>query len=261
MSALALRPYLSVLGPLLALLGACTSPKPTLRDPAPREIEAMRYRLAEELVARRDYQSAAPHLRMLLEKHPNHPRLHLLLGKVLREKGVLTAAERELRKAVALAPGDPETHAALAVLLAKQRHLKAAEQSHRRALALAPDQARFHNDLGVCLLAQRRLPEARVALERALQIDPSLRRAFNNLGFVLGLMGDMKGALKAFQQGGGRAMAFTNLGVVSELRGQPAMARRHYERALREQRDFAPARRNLRALDPGHEPSSQPSGS
>lgn len=240
------------------LLGAATGcarehARDGLRQPTARDVAGMRYELVESLVAQGSYDAAVPQLNALLAQHPRSARLHLLRGIVLREKRVLPAAESELRLALRLNGSDPEAHAALGAVLMRQRRFHEAERSHRQALALAPRTAAYHNDLGFCLLVQRRLPAARAALLEAVRLDASLRRAFNNLGLTLGLMGRLDEASDAFAQAGSRALALTNLGYVEELRGRPLAARRYYEQALRQQRDYAPARRNLRALEPGRE--------
>ncbi|MBW2736289.1 MAG: tetratricopeptide repeat protein [Deltaproteobacteria bacterium] len=248
---------------LLFMLGCAAQPKQAdLREPSERDVQHMRYQMAERLVQKRDYQSAAPYIRSLLQKFPKSARLHLLLGKVLRAKGVYKGAQQELKRALALAPTDADVHTALAVLFGFTKRYDAAERAHRRALELAPKIARHHNDFGAFLLARRRLKEAREALEEAIRLNPSMRRAFNNLGFVLGLMGEHEPAMKAFSQAGSRAAALTNMGVVAQLRGQPMSARRYYEKALQREQGYRPALKNLEALEPGRfgdeTPASQP---
>lgn len=240
---------------VITLAGCASTPKPEveLREPSPGEVVGMRYELAERLVQRRQYGQAAPFVRDLLKHHPKDAKLHLLLGIVLREQGVYDAAERELRWVIAREPSWPQAYTAVAVLMSKRRRLAAAEKLHRKAVALAPDEARYHNDLGFCLLLQRKLRAAREELQEAVRLDPTIRHAFNNLGFTLGLLGEKKQALRAFRQAGSTAMAWTNLGFVAQLRGRPLRARRYYERALRHRHDFAPALRNLRALQPNHD--------
>ncbi|MBK6849409.1 MAG: tetratricopeptide repeat protein [Proteobacteria bacterium] len=239
----------------LALAGSvgCVreSPRGGLRQPTARDVAGLRYDMVESLVAQGSYDAAVPLLNALLTQHPRAARLHLLRGIVLREKRVLPAAESELRLAVALDGSDPDAHAALGAVLMRQRRYREAERSHRQACALAPRTAAYHNDLGFCLLVQRRLPAAREALLQAVRLDATLRRAFNNLGLTLGLMGRMEEARDAFAQAGSRALALTNMGYVEELRGRPLAARRYYEQALRQERSYAPALRNLRALEPG----------
>lgn len=236
-------------------LTACASAPAAKEEPtrqlADDEATALRMRMAETLVRQRDHDLALPYLRELLARNPRSARLHLLLGVVLREKGVYGPAEVELRRALELDPRAASGHAALGILATKRRRLAEAERSHRRAIALEPTRAAYHNDLGFCLMLQRRYAEARRSFAEAIRLDPSLRAAFNNLGFSYGLEGDDESAERAFSQGGSRAMALTNLGFLEEMRGHPAAARKHYEQALRIRPGYPPALRNLRALEPG----------
>lgn len=226
--------------------GAPTS-APALK---PSEVEQVQREMVWRLVDEGDYDRALPQLRNLLAQYPRDAGLRLLLGIVLREKQMYGPALAELTLVVGWRPASARAHAALGVLLDQMgRHVEA-ETHHRRAVALRPTVAVYHNNLGFCLFLSRRRPEAQAALERAIRLDPGLRRAYNNLGFVRGLDDDEEAALRAFRQAGSQAMAWTNLGLVAELRGQPQRARRYYERALREQPGFAPAQRNLRALEP-----------
>jgi Flp pilus assembly protein TadD len=232
-----------------AAAAGCAKPAPPKQGLD--DVLVMRYRMAEELVEKRAYDSAAPYLMDLIARRPNDARLHLLLGIVLRGKGVLDKAKQELDLALRLNPKDPAAHNALGILFIKRRELAAAARSLRKATELAPRAASYHNDLGFCLLAQRKLEDAQKELAEAVRLDPTMRRALNNLGIALGLMGRDAEALEAFTQvGGSRAMALTNMGFVQELRGRPVHARRFYERALKHDANYKPARRNLRALDP-----------
>ena len=78
--------------------------------------------------------------------------------------------------------------------------------------------------------------------------------AFNNLGFIYGMMDRKDDAMRAFSQLG-RHVALNNMGVVQEMKGRPLSARRYYERALREKKDFKRARANMQALDPQIDPN------
>jgi Flp pilus assembly protein TadD len=220
--------------------------KSTTRD----EILQIRGTMAETLVQQGDYEHGLPYLKDLIAQYPADAKLRLLLGIVLREKGIFAPAEKEIRLAIRLSPRSPEPYSALGVLLDKMSRPNEAEKDHREAVRLAPGSASFRNNLGFNLFLQRRYKEAQEEILEAIRLDPGLRRAYNNLGFVYGLTDDSEAALKAFSQAGSRAMALTNMGVVEEMRGQPGSARRYYERALRAQRGYAPAVKNLRALEP-----------
>lgn len=225
--------------------------RPTDAQLTPRDVVQLRITMAESLVQRRDYDRALPYLKDLLARDPTRsPRVRLMLGIVLREKGMYRAAATELRKVLKQRPRSARAQAAYGVLLDKMSRHSAAEKHHRRAVALDADNGRYHNDLGFCLFLQRRLDDAKKVMREAIRLDPSLRRAFNNLGFIYGLEGDRQTALKTFKQAGSLAMALTNMGLVEELRGHPRSARRYYEKALRFEPNYGPALRNLRAVQP-----------
>ncbi|MBK8480159.1 MAG: tetratricopeptide repeat protein [Proteobacteria bacterium] len=214
------------------------------------DVEQVQRAMVWRLVEEGDYDRALPQLRGLLAQYPRDPGLRLLLGIVLREKQMHGPALAELKLVVRWRPDSARAHAALGVLLDQLSRHDEAERHHRRAVALRPGVAAYHNNLGFCLFLNRRRPEAKEELELAIRLDPTLRRAYNNLGFVRGLDDDEEEALRAFRQAGSQAMAWTNMGLVAELRGRPQRARLYYERALREQPGFSAAQRNLRALEP-----------
>ncbi len=236
---------------MTALLGCATQSSNTKKELSLGEATQMRYAMAEKLVEKGDYDRALPYLRQLLEENPKGAQvLHLLLGIVLREKGMYGAAELEFKAVIAVDPQNARAHAAWGILLDKQNKHQQAERHHRRAIKLYPHSGDYKNNLGFCLFLQRRYAEAKEILEDAIHQDPSLRRAFNNLGFVLGLEGDLQGAMQSFRQAGSSAMAYNNIGLIHELRGQPQAARRYYQRALKINPSYKPALRNLRVLQP-----------
>jgi len=232
-------------------LSACATvqDKPPQQLP-PGEASALRLSMAAELVKQRDYDKALPYLKGLRKQHPDVSAVRRLLGVVLREKGMPRAAERELKLAIKLGPRDPEAYSALAVLHDKQGRHKVAEKLHREALDLNDEVARYHNNLGFCLFLQKDLDDAEDAVKDAIRIDPGMRVAYNNLGFILGMSDRGGDALEAFKQAGDQAQALTNMGLLEEMKGKPASARRYYEKALSHRRDYKPALENLKALQP-----------
>jgi tetratricopeptide (TPR) repeat protein len=90
-----------------------------------------------------------------------------------------------------------------------------------------------------------RLADARREYRRALERDPATPKAHNNLGVVLMKLGEPALAFEQFEaetrQHPWNADAWFNLGLFEELRGNQPAARKHYERAISENRAFAPA--------------------
>ena len=244
-------PPLHLLFVLVLTLSSCASVQDGDPEKLPEgELASMRLGMAQALVKQRDFDKALLYLRGLRQSYPRVSAVRRLMGVVLREKGMPSAAKEEFAHAIKLDPNDPENHSALGVLLDKQGAHKAAEAAHRRALKLNDDNPNYHNNLGFCLFLQKRLEDAEEEVKEAISIHPSLRVAYNNLGFIYGMMDKEEQALEAFKQAGHQAQALTNMGLLKEMRGRPVAARRYYEKALTHRPDYKPALENLKAIQP-----------
>lgn len=205
--------------------------------------------IAEIMANNKVYETATPLLQEGIADDPNNPRLHRLLGTVLRDRGVYEEALAELQLAWQLAPHVADTAAALGVTYDAMGRRSAAEMWHRAALDLAPKRGELYNNLGFSLYLQERDAEAMVALREALRFNPNQARAFNNLGFVYHRLGEPELAMQSFAQANSRAGALANMGLASEMAGDVVAARRAYQRALEVDRRLDVARKNLAQLD------------
>ena len=111
-----------------ALLVSCGGAQSEAQKTEDRQ--ALRVELAELLIQARSYDEAAPILRAALRRRPRDPKLHLLLGVTLRDKGVYREAERALRRALELNPKLAEGHSALGVLLSLTSRHELAIKAH-----------------------------------------------------------------------------------------------------------------------------------
>lgn len=204
--------------------------------------------IAEIMATNHVYETAVPLLQQGIAEDPNNPRLHRLLGTVLRDRGIYDQALAELQTAWRLQEDSPDTAAALGVLYDSTERREAAELWHRYALDLAPKRADFYNNLGFSLYLQRRDSEAMVTFKEALRYNPNQARAFNNLGFTYFRLGERELAMQSFSQAGSRAMAMANMGVACELEGELAGAKQAYQDALRLDKRLDVARKNLISL-------------
>jgi tetratricopeptide (TPR) repeat protein len=109
-----------------------------------------------------DPEGAIAAYRRALEHEPDMPDLHLNLGRLLHEKGELTAAELHYRRAVELQPEEP-----VAIF-----------------------------DLGVALQDQERFEEAAAAYEKAIALDDSFADAHYNLATVYEALGERQAAFR-----------------------------------------------------------------
>ncbi len=94
-------------------------------------------------------------------------------ARLLHQQGDASAAEHDLRQAIALRPEDPHLLNALGYLLAEQgEKLEEAESLIRRALAWVPSSAAIQDSLGWVLYRQGKMTEAVTWLEKASQTRP-----------------------------------------------------------------------------------------
>lgn len=225
----------------LACSTACATSKPNADARLASDI-------AEVLVAHHAHEQATPMLQRALAADPDNPRIHSMLGLVLRDRGLFPQAEEELLLAHRMAPNDSDTIAGLGVLYDQWDKHAEAEVWHRAAIALIPNSPDVYNNLGFSLYLDGRIDEAVVAYNEALRRDPGARRVYNNLGFAKARQKDYVGALKAFENGGGKAAAIVNLGLAYELAGDAASAKGFYEQALQLDHGLTVAKRNLAEL-------------
>jgi Flp pilus assembly protein TadD len=205
--------------------------------------------IAEVMATNRVYETAVPLLQQGIAEDPNSPRLHRLLGIVLRDRGIYDQAMIELQLAHELAPADADTVAAVGVLYDLMQRPVAAEAWDRHALDINPNKAEYYNNLGFCMYLQGRDYDAVVSFRESLRRSPNQSRVYNNLGFALARLGQHELALRSFEQAGSRATAMANLGVAYEMAGDTDEARAWYLRALKVDQRLEVARRNLHNLN------------
>lgn len=235
---------------LLALASACaTTAGGRVETRGERMGRELTLQIAEIMANNKVYDTATPLLQEGIAEDPNNPRLHRLLGTMLRDRGVYQEALSELQLSWSLAPFVADTAAALGVLYDAMGRSDAAEMWHRHALDLAPKRGDLFNNLGFSLYLQGRDAEAMVALREALRFNPNQARAFNNLGFVYYRLGEHELAMQSFGQASTRAGTMTNMGLACEMAGDTLAARRAYQQALELDRRQDVARKNLAQLD------------
>jgi Flp pilus assembly protein TadD len=230
--------YITIVGVLC--LVACAHTKP--------DKSSLAGEMAEVLVAHHAYEAAIPLLQRGITQDPNSGRLHLLLGIVLRDRGLFAQARAELDVAARLAPDDHETSTAYGVLLDMQGDHEEADAWHRKALGLSHGHGSVYNNLGFSLYLRHRYTDAISAYLKALERDPGARRVFNNLGFAYARLGRYEDAMRSFRQGGSPAKAFSNMALAYELGGNYDIAESFYEKALEVDKSSKVAKQNLAKL-------------
>jgi Flp pilus assembly protein TadD len=199
----------------------------------------LRLELAEAYVNKGAYAAALPLVQQSIREFPDSPEVRVLYATVLRERGSLLQAERELKRAIAKAPRLASAHAGLGMIYDLTRRPEAALRQHRLAVKLSPRNAGYWNNLGFSLLVTGQSEDAVDALEKAIELDPSLVMAYNNLGFAYARLGREEEALRTFRAAVGDAGAYINLAYVYDERGDEDAARTLRDEAYRLEPDLA----------------------
>lgn len=109
----------------------------------------------------------------------------------------------------------------------------------RIALQVDPRFASAHGLLGLILFELGDRPQADAAFRQALNLAPRDPEILNNYGWFLCQTGQVEASLERFRQALANplyatpALAWANLGICTELLGQPLEAREHFAQAFR----------------------------
>jgi Flp pilus assembly protein TadD len=257
-----------ILGCSLVALAACASeprepveavPAQTvspemLLDEAEADIEARRFQLAQQRLARLDKAAAAEQPRaqyaiaevLLGLEHPKDalPKFEALqsheayaarawqgMGLCLIALENATVAQAQLEKAVAADPKLWRAWTALGRARDQQGRWRDAEEAYNNALKANPDAALIVNNIGMSLLLQHRYQEAGDTFQKALASDPGLAIARANLRIALAWQGRYDEALVG-TAAAERAHALNNVGYVAMLRGDYQAAQKYLAQAL-----------------------------
>jgi Flp pilus assembly protein TadD len=236
----------------IAMLFGCTATTQQV-DPVadwePAKKKDIRVSLIKTLIDSKAYTSSVPLLRQALSDTPQDPRLHFLMGSVLRARGLYAKAIVSFEQAIKLAPNFGQAFSGLAITFNMQDEHGAALLLHQKAVVLSPKDARLHNNLGFGFSLLSRHGDAVKSYEAALALDPNMRSTYVNLGFSLGLMGKQEAARTAFSQVLKSAEVLNNLALVKELSGDQQGAIGLYKEALIVEPGLAMARENLDAVE------------
>jgi putative PEP-CTERM system TPR-repeat lipoprotein len=203
--------------------------------------------------ALKQYDEARGYLLRYVEIDPNHAGARRMLGTILLRRGSIVKAIEILEPAVALEPDSAGVLSVLGEAYMRAKRFKEATELFNRAVALAPERTGYRMRLALGRLAAGRTSEAIDDLESALKLDRTVRRA----GWILGLIHLRSGRTDAALETARLLRAKEpdnpfpeNLSGLAFMRkGDLEAARARFERALRLDPEYDPARYNLASLD------------
>lgn len=117
--------------------------------------------------------------------HPQEPRFHNLLGRVLMQSRQFREAEAEFQKALALDEALLETYAHLGTLYAQQGKVEEAIKQFEAIVAKSPRQLSALMIVGLLREQQKDYARAQASYEAALRINTQFAPAANNLAWLL----------------------------------------------------------------------------
>jgi tetratricopeptide (TPR) repeat protein len=183
-----------------------------------------------------------------LRLEPGDVEVRRSLARILADRGRLTEAIEELKRAAALKPEADETPRLLSEVLVDAGQKDAALEQARGAVALRPGYAPNHRALGWVHFAAGRFLDAATSYRRAAELQPDNAWAHQMLGTSLHAAGDLAGAVAPYEEAirlAPDARAWANLGLVYYATGRPADAVRAYEEAARLEPTSGTIRRSL----------------
>ena len=160
---------------------------------------AARLQTAWAALRNRDFATAESIAAELLRASPGDAQALYLAGTICAQRQQPRQSVELFRRAAASAPDEPRIHIALGRSLRESNDDAAALDALRRATELAPSFANAWFEYGKLLKRDNRIDEARDALEKAIDLDPSLIAARGSLGDVYRAIGDVERASENYR--------------------------------------------------------------
>lgn len=166
-------------------------------------------------------------------------------GNSARDTRNYTAAESAYRRAQGLKSGDSRAIYGLGNIYTDQQRWEEAEQAYRQAIALEPDSSEAHIALSFVLTQpvvngkiSDRYAEAEKSARRAIQLAPSNAIAYDQLGVALELRGQIgieteTAYRRAIQLDSEFALAYAHLGKLLQRNGKTNESAAAFQRAIK----------------------------
>jgi len=149
----------------------------------------------------RDYERAAAHYEMAVEKSPRSKTLLFTLGALYQKSADYAKAEKTYKKLLHLYPLDSDAHLCLGNLYLAQERADLAVKEFQQAADLNRDNADAYRNLGYAEMLGGAPYSAVQSLKKAVELDPTDQLAHFDLGMAYHQLGKEKLARKAFRSG------------------------------------------------------------
>lgn len=170
--------------------------QPTVDDKTLEEA----HQAAEHYIRKGEPANARTILEKLLEKHPDDPMGHELMGEALIALRETAEAREHIERAVELNPSRPDLRLLAGIFAEKSGELDRAEQHYARAASLAPGQAKYRMYLAQVMLRKNELGRAQMQLLKARELDSSLPQIHGMLGQIAARRGNLNVGLEQVEK-------------------------------------------------------------
>ncbi len=147
----------------------------------PDDMEALQA-MAGVYLNLKQYGEAEEILSQVIEKNPRSAYAHLVLARVLAQKGDSAGAVSEYKKAIELAPKDIDCHLELGRHYLAMKQYAQAEVCFQHAVSLVPDNVKARLLLGRTFAEQNKVGDAIREFQEAIKADPKNAEARYALG-------------------------------------------------------------------------------
>lgn len=214
----------------------------------PRNIQAVRI-LGEALLRKHEIAKAKQVYDAILNQIPNDAPSHYSLGLIAREdkdwKGALVHFEQALEGN----PGFVQALTQIATIYVIRGEADLARKRVLRQIQSVPDNPLMYNLLGGMWIQAKGMDKAEAAFKRAIELNNTLQVSYMNLAELYRRTNRIDEAVKEYQlaleKNPQNISAHLLLGMIAEQGQDFAVAKTHYEDALKIQPKFAPAANNL----------------
>jgi len=222
-------------------------------DSKPVVPQNVTYASAESAYTQKNYRQAVESFSVYVERRPDNPWGHYMLGLSAWKAGDLERARTSLERALELDPRSVKTLLNLGRVLLEQDRAADAQVRVGAAIEIDTTSAEAHRMMGRVETALGKPDSAMGYYHVALSLDPSDAWSMNNLGLVLIEQGRYEEALpplaRAVELKPDVPVFSNNLGTALERTGHLVAAAEAYRGALAADSTYAKAAKSLARVD------------
>lgn len=156
--------------------------------------------IAAEKIDKGDLPKAEHIVRQVLDKQPENPHAHHLLGLVAHKVGRTELALEMIGKAIDLMPNVAQFHANRGEMCRLLKRLDEAIAHGVKATKLDLRSAAAYSNLGIAYYDKKDYDLAEAAQKKALDLNPQMVQALNNLGSIMRSRKERKAAMDLYRK-------------------------------------------------------------